>query len=49
MKTPWWKWVVFAAAVPVLIAVAAWAERESRAKETRRRVARLAEDESWDR
>ena len=56
MKTPWWKLVVFAAAVPVLIVVAAWAEREARAKEARRRVAKLAEDEvgcdtgePWDR
>ena len=49
MRAPWWKLALFVVSVPVLIAAAAWAEREARAKETRRRVARLAEDESWDR
>ena len=49
VKSSWWKLVLFAAVVPALIAAAAWAEREARAKEARRRVAKLAEDESWDR
>ena len=46
MRSTWWKLVVFAAAVPVLIVVAMWAERESRAKERRRRIAELG---TWDR
>ena len=45
MKTSWWKLALFAAAVPVLILVADWAENECDRKESRRRIAKLDEDE----
>jgi hypothetical protein len=41
MKFRWWQLGLLIAALPTLIALAALAERESRNKEVRRKIARL--------